>query len=143
VPAVWASELTVLAGTGHDAQTGGEQEMPIWFQEVASSVPARQIEETRYAIATVACPEQGCKAPQGTPYRTLDGGEKNRSKNNYAHKARRVAAGRSWLPCLPGRFRRDRSCRRQSTSVVSVPRQACFSHQMQPGSRTRKDDALR
>lgn len=58
-------------------------------------MPTQRIEDIRYAIAKVACPEQRCKARQGTPCRTLDGGEKNRRKNNYAHKARRVAAGRS------------------------------------------------
>jgi hypothetical protein len=55
----------------------------------------QRIQDIRYAIEKVACPEPGCKAPQGTPCRTLDGGEKNRRKNNYAHKARRVATGKS------------------------------------------------
>jgi hypothetical protein len=55
-------------------------------------MPTERTLDIRRAIQTVACPEPGCAALRGTPCRRLDGGERNRRKNNNAHKARIIAS---------------------------------------------------
>ena len=53
-------------------------------------MPTQRTPDTWLTIERVDCPV--CKARQDTPCRRLDGGEKNRYKNNNAHKARIVTA---------------------------------------------------
>jgi hypothetical protein len=55
-------------------------------------MPTQRTLDIRRAIQTVDCPERGCSAPRGTPCRRLDGGERNRRKNNNEHKARIIAS---------------------------------------------------
>jgi hypothetical protein len=53
-------------------------------------MPTQRTLDIWLTIERVDCPV--CKARQDTPCRRLDGGEKNRYKNNNAHKARIVTA---------------------------------------------------
>lgn len=55
-------------------------------------MPTQRTLDIRMAIEKVACPEPACAAPRGMPCRRLDGGDRNRRKNDNAHKTRIVAA---------------------------------------------------
>jgi hypothetical protein len=55
-------------------------------------MPTQRTQDIWLATEGVNCPEPGCAAQRGMPYRRLDGGEGNRRKNNNAHRARILAA---------------------------------------------------